>query len=179
MGAGFNKTATSQNCPQKGIFVEVYSTYYVVHKVIVRKLYIYKFRKFLFNMKKVVYPPLPFCIGSYKFSKIKSALEFVRELKSFHFREKHFHRNDSSEKVSKYCATVGVHFEYTNHWDKDEEIYHNACSMFALSKRFKKKIMTVGGKGSSSSTIEHQKKNEEVGKKREEEAQILLQEAKK
>ena len=60
-------------------------------------------------MKKVVYPPLAFCICSYKFTKVKSAPEFVKELEKFHFGEKRFHRNDSEEKIAKYCASVGVH----------------------------------------------------------------------
>ena len=56
----------------------------------VRELYIDEIRNFLFDMKKDVYPPLPFCIGSYKFTKVKSALEFVKELENFHFGDKFF-----------------------------------------------------------------------------------------
>ena len=53
-----------------------YDTDYVIHKEVVRKIYIYAIDNFLFDMKKYVYPPLPFCIGSYKFTKVKSAPEF-------------------------------------------------------------------------------------------------------
>ena len=67
-----------------------YSTNYVVHKEVVRHLYIDGIGNFLFDQKKVVYPPLPFYIGSYKFSKVKSASEFGKELKYFHFGEKKF-----------------------------------------------------------------------------------------
>ena len=88
-----------------------YATNYVIHKEVVRQLYINRFRNFLFDMKKVVYPPLPICIGSYKFSKVKSPPDFVRELENFHFGEKSFCKNDAWDKVSKYCASVGVHFE--------------------------------------------------------------------
>ena len=125
-------------------------------------------------MKKAVYPPLPLCIGSYKFTKVKSAPEFVKELENFHFGEKRFHRNDSMDKISKYRASLGVQFEYTNYWDKYEEIYHNAYNMVSLRRRFNKKITIVGGKGSSSSTAEQQKKNEEAAKKMEEESRRLL-----
>ena len=65
-----------------------YATDYVIHKEVVRQLYIDRFRKFQFDMKKVVYPPLPFCISSYRFSNITSAPDFVGELEIFHFREK-------------------------------------------------------------------------------------------
>ena len=128
-----------------------YATDYVIHKEVVRKLYIDGFDKFLFDMNKEVYPPLSLCIGGYKFTKVKSAPNFVRELEGFHFGEKRFHINDSCVKVLKYCAFVGVHFEYSHHFDKDEEIYQNACNMIALNKWFRNKITSTGGKGSSSS----------------------------
>ena len=57
-----------------------YATDYVVHKEVVRQLYIDRIGNFLFYQKKVVYPPLPFYVGSYKFSKVKSALDFVKDL---------------------------------------------------------------------------------------------------
>ena len=137
-------------------------------------MYIDGFEKFLFDSKKVIYPPLTFCIGSYRFSKVKCAPDFVKELESFHFEKKRVRRNYSSDKVSAYCASVGVHFEYTHHWDKDEEIYRNSCNMASLSRRFKTKITTVGEKGSSSGTAQQQNQNEEVARKRKEEAQRLL-----
>ena len=86
-------------------------------------MYIDGLMNFLFDMKKLIYPPLPFCIGSYQFTKVKSAPDFVRELESFHFMERSFRRNDTWDKVSKYCASVGVHFKYFHQFDKDEEIY--------------------------------------------------------
>ena len=154
-----------------------YATDYVVHKEVVRKIYIEKIENFLFDQKKVVYPPLPFYIGSYKFSKVKSTLDFVKELEYFHFGEMSFHRNDFDDKVSNYCAAAGVHFEYMNYWDKNEEIFHNARNMTTLRKRFKKKITTIGGKGEA---VEQQKKQEEeVVKKRGEEALKLWQELEK
>ena len=88
-----------------------YATDYVIHKEVVRQLYIDGLGKFLFDMKKVVYPPLPFCIGIYRFSKVRSAPDFVRELENFHFGEQCFHRIDPWDKVSKYCESIGVHFE--------------------------------------------------------------------
>ena len=70
-----------------------YATDYFIHKEVVRQLYIDGVGNFLFEQKKVVYPPVPFYIGSYKFSKVKSALEFVKELEYFHFGEMSFDRN--------------------------------------------------------------------------------------
>ena len=103
-----------------------YATDYVVHKEVVRQLYIDGIGNFLFDQKKVVYPPLLFYIGSYKFSKVKTAPDFVKELEYFHFGELSFHRNDSEDKVANYCAAAGVHFEYMNYWDNNEEIFLNA-----------------------------------------------------
>ena len=85
-----------------------YDTYYVIHKEVVRKLYIDGIGNFLFDSKKYIYPPLPFCIGSYKFSKVKGAPDFVKELEKFNFGEKSFHRNNVWGKVANYCAFVGT-----------------------------------------------------------------------
>ena len=92
-----------------------YATDYVIHKEVVRQLYIDEVGNFLFEQKKAVYPPVLFYIGSYKFSKVKSASEFVKELEYFHFGEISFHRNDSEDEVVNYCAATGVHFEYANY----------------------------------------------------------------
>ena len=88
-----------------------------------RQLYIDGVENFLFDQKKAVEPLVPFYIGSYKFSKVKGAPEFVKELEYFHFEEISFHRNDSEDKVANYCATTGVHFEYIDYWDKYKEIF--------------------------------------------------------
>ena len=84
-------------------------------------------------MKKEIYPPMPFCIGSYKLSKVKSEPNFVKNLENFHFGENIFHRNDSQGKVTAHCALVKVNFEYSDHWEKDEKIFRNACNMTALN----------------------------------------------
>ena len=55
-----------------------YATDYVVHKEVVRQLYIDGIGNFLFYQKKAVYPPLPLYVGSYKYSKVKSAPDFVK-----------------------------------------------------------------------------------------------------
>ena len=99
---------------------------------------------FLFEHRKVVYPTVPFFIGSYNFSRVKKAAEFVKELGYFRFGEINFHRNDSHNKVVDYCKEFGIHFEYTVFWDKDEETFHNAKKITALKKRFKQKITTMG-----------------------------------
>ena len=46
--------------------------------------------------------------------------------------------------------------------------------MTRLSRRLKKKITTMRGKGRNSGTIEQQKQEEEAAKKREEDAHRLL-----
>ena len=50
---------------------------------------------FFFENKKAAYPPLPFKLGSYNFTRVKKADEFVEELGKFHFGEINLHRNDS------------------------------------------------------------------------------------
>ena len=114
-----------------------YATNYVIHKEPMRQLYIDKVGNFLFDQKKVVYPVVPFFVGSYKFSRVKTATEFVKELENFHFSEMNFHRNDSENKVDDYCTIDGVHFEYTNFQDKDEEIFWNVKNVTALRKSVK------------------------------------------
>ena len=99
------------------------------------------------SRKKDVYPLVPFYVGSYKFSRVKTATEFIKELEYFHFGEIIYHRNDSKKKVVEYCAEVGVHFEYADFWDKDEEIFQSAQNMTALRRRLKQNISIVGGKG--------------------------------
>ena len=64
-----------------------------------------------------------------------------------------FHRNDSEDTVSNYCTIARVHFEYTNLWDKGQEIFWNAKKMTGLRKRFKQKINTMGGKGKAADKL--------------------------
>ena len=75
-----------------------YATDYVVHKEAVRQVFVDGIGRFLFEHKKVAYPPSPFRLGSYKFTRVKKADEFVEELGKFHFGEISFHRNDSGIK---------------------------------------------------------------------------------
>ena len=100
-----------------------YATDYVIHKEVVTQLNIDGAGNFMFKQNKGVYSPVSFYMGSYKFSKVKSATEFIKELEYFHFGEMSFHRNDSENKVADYCIAAGVHFEYTDFWDKDEEVF--------------------------------------------------------
>ena len=124
-----------------------YATDYVVHKEAVRQVFLDGIGSFLFEHKKATYPPLPFRLGSYKFTRVKKANEFVEELGKFHFGEINFHRNDSRSKVVEHCREANVHFEYKIHWDKDESIFRNLENITALRRRFKKKITAKGGKG--------------------------------
>ena len=66
-----------------------------------------------------------------------------------------------------------MHFEYTNHWDKDEETFRNEENMTALKRIFKNKITIKGGKGQ----IKQKKADEEEARKREKDASRLAQEA--
>ena len=97
----------------------------------------------------------------------------MQELEHFRFGEMNFHRNDSQNKVAEHFKEANVHFEYTNLWDKDEEIFRNAKNMTALKKIFKQKITIVGGKGKTAEKIAE----EEEARKREEDARRLAQEA--
>ena len=47
-----------------------YSIDYVIHKEAMRQFFLDRFGNFLFDMKKEVFPPIPFYVGSYKFSKV-------------------------------------------------------------------------------------------------------------
>ena len=143
-----------------------YAMDYIVQKEAVRQIFIDGVRNFLFDKKKEFFPPLPFSIGNYKFTRVKNASEFVKDLENFYFGEKSFHINDLFEKVANHCASLGVYFEYSHHFDKDEVTYKNSCNMTSLSNRLKKKISTSGDKGSSS-TIEQQKQQEEAARKQE------------
>ena len=134
-------------CSREPSLLPKYATDYVVHKEAVRQVYLDGVGSFLFEHKKEAYPAIPFRLESYKFSKVKLTAEFVQELEHFRFGEINFHRNDSRNKVEEHCKEANVHFEYTNFWDKDEEIFRNAKNMTALKKRFKQKITIVGGKG--------------------------------
>ena len=99
-----------------------YATDYVVHKEAVRQLFLDGFENYLFDMKKDVFPPMPFYAGSYEFSKFKSAPDFVKDLEIFHFGEKIFHINDAQGKVVAHRALMKIKFEYSDHFDKEEDV---------------------------------------------------------
>ena len=88
------------------LLLPMYVTDYIAHKEVVRQVFLDGFGNYLFNIKKYVFPPVPFYVGSYKFNKVKNAPKFLKELEMFHFGEKRFHRNDSQGKV----AAHKVHF---------------------------------------------------------------------
>ena len=90
----------------------------------------------------------------------------MKELEYFHFGEIIYHRNDSEKKVAEYCVVVGVHFEYVDYWDKDEEVFQNAQNMTTLRTRFKQKIVTNGGKGKVAEQLKR-KEEEETQKRKE------------
>ena len=96
-----------------------YATNYVMHKEVVKQVYLDGVGSFLFEHKKEAFPTIPFWLGSYKFSKVKQTAELVQKLEHFHFGEMNFHRNDSRNKVVDHCKEASIHFEYTNFWDKE------------------------------------------------------------
>ena len=55
-----------------------YATDYVLHKEAVRQLYIDGVGNFLFEQKKAVYRTMPFFVGIYKVSRVKTVVEFVQ-----------------------------------------------------------------------------------------------------
>ena len=55
-----------------------YAIDYIVHKEAVRQVLLDGFRNYLFDIKKAVFLLVPFYVGSYKFNRVKSALEFVK-----------------------------------------------------------------------------------------------------
>ena len=60
-----------------------YATDYIVHKEAIRQIFLDGFGIHLFDLKKIVFPPLPFYMGIYKFTKVKNYPEFVKELENF------------------------------------------------------------------------------------------------
>ena len=79
-------------CP---LLLPKYAMDYIIHKEAVRQVFIDEIGSFLFQHKKTAYPPLPFRLGSYKFTRVKQAAEFIEELGKFHFGEMPFRRNDT------------------------------------------------------------------------------------
>ena len=51
-----------------------YATDYVIHKEVVRQVFLDGIGSFLFEHKKAAYPPLPFRFWSYKFTRVKKEL---------------------------------------------------------------------------------------------------------
>ena len=100
-----------------------YATDYIIHQEEVRQVFLDGIGSFLFEHKKITYPPFPFKLGSYKFTKVKKADEFVEELERFHFGEMPFRRNDTQGKVAEHCKEHNVHFEYAHHWDREDSIF--------------------------------------------------------
>ena len=135
-----------------------YATDYIIYKEAVKQVFLDGIGSFLFEHKKSAYPPLPFKLGSYWFTMVKQADEFVEELQRFHFGEMPYHRNDSQGKVVEHCKENKVHFEYTHHFDREESIFRNASNMTTLKRRFKNKITTIGGKGDEMAKAEEEAK---------------------
>ena len=77
-------------CSRAPSLLPKYATDYVVRKEAVRQVFLDGIGSFLFEHKKATYPPLPFRLGSYKFTRVKKADEFMEELEKFHFGEMPF-----------------------------------------------------------------------------------------
>ena len=117
-----------------------YTTDYIIHKEAVRQVFLDGIGSFLFEHKKTTYPPFPFKLGSYRFTRVKKADEFVEELERFHFGEMPFHRNDSRCKVAEHCKENNVHFEYTHHWDREESVFRSAANITSLRKGSRRRL---------------------------------------
>ena len=149
-----------------------YATNYIVLKETIRQVFIDGFGNHLFDIKKVVFPPVPFYVGSYKFNGVKSAPYFVKELEISHFGEVSFHRNDSQGKVATHKSTHKVNYEYSDYVDKEEQVFRNVYSMVAVSKQLKRKSSRVKG-GSSNNPKLDEGKEEAIKKEQEETTQRL------
>ena len=141
------------------------ATDYIVLKEAVRQVFLDCFGNHLFDIKKVVFPPVPFYVGSYKFNRVKSALDFVKEQGIFHFGEVSFHRNDSQGKVAAHKETHKVNYEYLDYVDKEEQVYINVYNMASLSKILKRKASGI--KGSSSNNPKPNEQEEATRKEKE------------
>ena len=64
-------------CSRAPSLLPKYATDYVVHKETVWQVFLDGIGSFLFEHKKATYPPLSFRLGSYKFTRVKKADEFV------------------------------------------------------------------------------------------------------
>jgi hypothetical protein len=122
-----------------------YATDYVVLKEEVRQIFLDGIGGVLNKQHKAYFPPFPFFIGAYKFSGVATAEEYVQELKSFHFGEMIFHRNDRRSKVAEHCKEVYAHFEYAHYYDAEEEVFRGINNMTELQ-------ICRQGSGSSSSS---------------------------
>ena len=67
-------------CSRAPSLLPKYAADFLVHKEAVRQVYLDGVGNFLFEHKKEAYPAIPFRMGSYKFTNIKRATEFVQEL---------------------------------------------------------------------------------------------------
>ena len=72
-------------CSRAPSLLPKYATDYAVHKEAVRQVFLDGIGRFLFEHKKAAYPPLPFRLRSYKFSRVKKADEFFKTLKPILF----------------------------------------------------------------------------------------------
>ena len=64
-------------CSKAPSLLPKYAIDYVVQKEAIRQVFFDGIGSFLFEHKKATYPPLPFRSGSYKFTRVKKANEFV------------------------------------------------------------------------------------------------------
>ena len=97
-----NKYARDYYFSQEGTYLRMYGcsrapsllpryvTDFIFHKEDVRKFFLNGVGSFLHEMKKATSPPLLFCIGGYKFFKVKGDDDFVKDLESFYFGKKSF-----------------------------------------------------------------------------------------
>ena len=69
-------------------------------------------------------------------------------METFHFGEKFFQRNNSIGNAAEHCATVKIHFEYLDFFNRDEEVFRRANNLTELGRHFLKKSSASGSKDS-------------------------------
>ena len=96
-------------CSRDSSLLPRYITCFSVHKEVVKQVLLNGVGNFLHEMKKENPPPLHFCTGGYKFSKVKGVDEFVKALETFHFGEIFFQGNENIGKVIEHCVSMKIH----------------------------------------------------------------------
>ena len=136
-------------CSRAPSLLRRYATKFVFHKEVLKKVFLNGVSIFLHDTKKATFPPLSFYIGGYKFSKVKGAEYFVKDLETFHFGQKSFQINDSRGNFVEHRVEVKINYEYIDFFSKYEEAFRRANNFIELKKHFGRKSGASGRKDGS------------------------------